>query len=314
MIEASDAAVAALSPDEFKRVVGGAWDTIIGRRLEDVGAVSFELKDKTDRGAYLQMTGLVTREGQPPSPLFSEANKHGRERLPVLFLHPKEGWNGQVVIWVDGNGKSALLSEGGNPAAPVAKLLESKFSVLAADLFGQGEFTPDAKPVAEQRMIRSGNGGEPWQRAAVYTFGYNRPLFAQRVHDVLTLIRFVQTDEHEAKQVHLVGLGPVAGPVAAAARAQSGGAVNKAAIDTGGFRFASLTKFNDVMFVPGAAKYGDVPALLALNAPGKLWVAGEPGEVEAVKRAYGAAAQSDGIAIAPSDGRADSAVDWIVRP
>ena len=51
-------------------------------------------------------------------------------------------------------------------------------------------------------------------KSAVYTFGYNRPLFAHRVSDVLTLIRFVQTDEHAAKQVHLIGLGPVAGPIA----------------------------------------------------------------------------------------------------
>ena len=59
-----------------------------------------ELKEKQDRGAYLLMTGLVTREGQPPSPLFTEANRNGREQLPMLSLHPKENWNGQVVVWV----------------------------------------------------------------------------------------------------------------------------------------------------------------------------------------------------------------------
>jgi hypothetical protein len=268
MTEASDKAIAALSPADFKRVVGGAWDVIIGRRLEDVGAVRFELKEKTSLFTNWRMTGLVTREGQPLSPLFSDSNKHGREQLPVLFLHPKEGWNGQVVVWVSENGKAGLLGADDMPIPAVAKLLEAKYSVLAGDLLGMGEFTPDGKPVAEQRLQPYGTGADSWMQASEYTFGYNRPLFCQRVQDVLTLIRFVQLDEHAAKTIHLVGIGKTAGPIAAAARAQTGDAITKAAIDCQRFRFASVEKFNDPMFVPGSVKYGDVPALFALGAPG----------------------------------------------
>jgi hypothetical protein len=161
-------------------------------------------------------------------------------------------------------------------------------------------------------MVGYGNGKEPWQKAAVYTYGYNRPLFAQRVHDVLTLVRLIQTDEHGAEKIHLVGLGKVAGPIAAAARAQAGSAIDKAAIDTGAFRFASLDKLNDAMFLPGAVKYGDVPALLALGAPGRLWLAGE-GDGAAVKAAYAAAGRADGVTVTGGSADALLAVAWLVR-
>lgn len=320
MAEASDKAIDALAPKdaatlaEFQRVIGGGWDVLIGRRLEDVGTVTWELKEKADRGAYLLMTGVVTRQGQPPSPLFTEANRHGREQLPTLSLHPKENWNGQVVVWVGESGKYDLLGADGNPAPAAAKLLEAKFSVLAADLLHQGEFTPDGKPAAEQRFQPYGDASQPWMKSAVYTFGYNRPLFSQRVHDVLTLIRFVQTDEHAAKQVHLLGLGTTAGPIAAAARAQAGGAVQKAAIDTGGFRFASLDQFSHPMFVPGAVKYGDVPGLLAMNAPGKLWVVGEGAAADSLKAGYAAAGQTDALVVAPAGADANAAAEWIKQP
>jgi hypothetical protein len=61
----------------------------------------------------------------------------------------------------------------------------------------------------------------------------------------------------------------------AAARAQCGNAIDQAVIDTAGFRFGSVLDLHDPNFLPGGAKYGDLPALLALGAPGRTWVAGE---------------------------------------
>ena len=49
-------------------------------------------------------------------------------------------------------------------------------------------------------------------------------------------------------------------------------------IDTGGFRFGRVLDLHDPNFLPGGAKYGDLPALLALGAPGRTWVAHETGE------------------------------------
>jgi hypothetical protein len=133
------------------------------------------------------------------------------------------------------------------------------------------------------------------------------------VHDVLTVIHFVQTDQHETEKIHLVGLGPVAGPIAAAARAQAGSAINKAAIDTAGFRFASLDRLADPMFVPGAAKYHDVPGLLALNAPLSLWIAGESGTPERAADAYAAAGRGGALVPGKRSSDASAAVEWLVR-
>lgn len=291
----------AKSLEEYRRVVGGAFDVIFGRRLDDVGAIEHELKDKVDKGSYLQMTSLLTLAER-------------KEQLPALFLHPKGGWNKQVVIWIDDAGKADLLQADGSPKPAVAKLLQGGYSVAGVDLMDQGEFLKDSGGGNDARIGGYGDRKEAWQKAAVYTFGYNRALFAQRVHDVLTMVRFVQKDEqHGAERIHLVGLGRVAGPVAAAARAQAGSAVARAAVDTGGFRFASLEKLSDPMFLPGAARYHDVPGLLALNAPHPLWVAGEgqtpPGTAAAAYSAAGAA----GSVVAAKAADPAAAVDWIMQ-
>jgi hypothetical protein len=69
-----------------------------------------------------------------------------------------------------------------------------------------------------------------------------------------------------------------AGPWVAAARAQCGEAIDQAVINTTGFRFGKVLDIHDPNFLPGGAKYGDLPALLALGAPGRTWVAGETRE------------------------------------
>jgi hypothetical protein len=64
-------------------------------------------------------------------------------------------------------------------------------------------------------------------------------------------------------------------------------AVSSLRADTAGFRFASITKIRDVNLLPGAVKYGDVPALLALCASVPATVAGETAEsVPAAVTAY----------------------------
>jgi hypothetical protein len=124
---------------------------------------------------------------------------------------------------------------------------------------------------------------------AGYTFGYNHPLFARRVHDILTLVSFARRGRYRAKRIHLVGVNG-AGPWVAAARAITGNDVDSAAIDTGGFRFADLESYRDLNFLPGAVKYGDLPVLLALSAPEWLCIYGETEEsLENVTAAYAAA-------------------------
>ncbi len=283
---------------EYRRVVGGAVDVLIGRNLAESGDVALESKERHDRSGFIEMTGLLRNTA------------HGEE-VPVVFLRPKE-WKGQTVVWVDGLGKAGLFEGTGGdqasqPRPAVKNLIEAGAAVVGVDLFLQGEFVADGKPVSQTRRVKNP------REAAAFTFGYNRPLFAQRVHDLLTVIRYVRTQEPPSKTLDVVGLGG-AGIWVAAARAQAGASVDRAAVDTGGFRFGKVMDIQDPNFLPGGAKYGDVAGLLALSAPGALWVAGEdePGAAS-VREFYHVAAAEQSLTLSPADREhaADAAVQWL---
>ncbi len=163
------------------------------------------------------------------------------------------------------------------------KLVNSGATVVGVDLLDEGEFLSDGKPVARRPGVKNP------REAAAYTLGYNHALFVHRVHDVTSVVNFVKNGhERQTRQITLIGLDG-AGPWAAAARAQCGQAIDQAVIDTGGFRFGKVLDLADPNFLPGGAKYGDLPALLALAAPGKTWVAGETKEALSLALAqYGA--------------------------
>ena len=201
-----------------------------------------------------------------------------------MSLYPKsEAWSGIVVIWIDGKGKRGMFLDDGKPIREVASLLNNGAAVISADLFGQGEFRRNVGDFSENRIV-----GNPREFAG-YTYGYNDPMFAQRVHDILTLVSFVQRDEHDTQRIHVVGLNGAAAIVSAAC-ATMRDAVDKMAVDSANFRFAGIESYRHPEFVPGAVKYGDFPTLLALFAPESVWIGG--GLVpEIVQQAYMAAGQ-----------------------
>ena len=141
--------------------------------------------------------------------------------------------------------------------------------MLCADLFQQG--------VQQTGVVKNP------REFAGYTHGYNDSLFAQRVHDVLSLVSFLHHGKVGSHQnpthISLAGWDS-AGPIAIAARALAGEAVVRAAVDTKGFRFGKLLDYRDPMFIPGGAKYLDLPGMIALNAPHSLWLAGEGSKPE----------------------------------
>ena len=113
----------------------------------------------------------------------------------------------------------------------------------------------------------------------------------------------------------LVGLNG-AGHWVAAARAQAGEAVDRAVVDTAGFRFANLTAFDDPAFLPGGAKYLDLPGILALSAPGELWLAGEGADAPAVvAAAYRAAGSPEKLTVFDGEPsrRQSAALAWLMR-
>lgn len=260
---------AASTNDGLRKQVGGGIETAIGRTFATAGEVEWQLNNKINRDAYVQMTGVLR-------------NKTYGEELPVVWLHPKKS-NARVVVWLGDAGKASLYDTGDTVKPAVLQLVNGGATVLGADLLFQGEFLKDDQPMTRTRTVANP------REFAGYTLGYNHALFAQRAHDVLTLVKFLRSTEVENQpkpvSVCLAGFG-VAGPIVAAARAVAGDAVDRAALDTKGFRFGKLLDYRDPQFLPGGAKYLDLPGLLALGAPQPLWLAGEGDSLPIVIEAY----------------------------
>jgi hypothetical protein len=294
---ASNKQLAALVPQNaaglnaYRNVIGGALEVMIGRGLPTAGSTEFEKTSETSGEGFIEFTGKL------------RLKSHGEE-LPTVYLLPPN-WNRKAVLWIDGEGKSRLFASKGQPIAEVAALLKSGYAVGSVDLYLTGEFTDDGKPVSQMPIVKNP------REFAGYTLGYNHPLFAQRVHDVLTLISATKYHEQMPEEVHLVGVNG-AGVFVATACALAGSVVTSGAVDTAGFRFAQITDIRDVNLLPGAVKYGDVPAILALCAPVKLAVAGESKEKLAVTEATYKAATGTLEILATDPSPTKRISDWLL--
>ena len=281
--------------ERYREVVGGAWDALIGRRLPGSEEIEWIEVRKTHRGDFLESTGLLrfSREG---------------EEIPVVCAYPRtKEWNGRVALWIDGEGKSGTYGADGNPRPPIRRLLQAGVAVFGADLVYQGEFLGENTPPNQTRKVLN---PRPF---AGYTFTYNHTLFAQRVHDILTLIAYASSDER-TQQIDLVGVNGAA-PWAAAANALAGGVVDRLAVDTRSFRFVELESYRDPNFLPGGVKYGDLPGILSLSAPRPIWVSGEVEIPITVSAVYQASGKKDAVTLFEGSGEAaiQSLVSWLLR-
>lgn len=283
----------AATPEGLRKQIGSAVEVLIGRTFANAGEVEWSLKDKQDRGDYFEMAGTLL-------------NRTHSEEVNVAWLAPKQ-CSGRAVVWLDDNGRSALRSADGSVKPAVTKLVQGGAAVLGADLLFQG-----GEPMKRTRVV-----GNPREFAG-YTFGYNHALFAQRTHDVLSIVSFLRKakagSHPKPTAVAIAGWGG-AGPIVAAARALAGEAIDRAAVDTGGFRFGKLLDYRDPMFLPGGAKYLDLPGMIALSAPHPLWLAGEGKGPEIATAAYRAASKADGLATFAGEAaqKEASAVAWMLK-
>lgn len=238
----------------FHRVIGGAWETIINRNLDQVRDVRYTKTKEMNLNGLTASLGILD---------------HAGEQLPMAEINGT-GEKG-TVVWITDEGKQGLF-DGDHVRPFVAEVAQAGYRVVSADLFGQGEFLKDGQSLDAQRRWYQRGGDAAWQKFSGYTYGYNHPLFVQRVHDVLSVLK--QVSAGTDRNVYLVGMGAQAGAIAVAARSQSGDAIARTFVDFQGFRFDSLDRQDDPMFVPGAVKYLDVDGLLSLCIPAKLDVVG----------------------------------------
>ena len=281
------------SPKKFREVYGSAWDVMLGRSFAGAGKVEWDLKDKETRGDYIYMAGNLR-------------NTTHQEELPVLWLYPKQ-WANRTTIWLSEKGKSGVYDGNGGLIPEVKQLLAAGHTVVSVDLLFQGDFLKDGKPIKQTRKV------ENTREFAGYTQGYNATLFARRAHDVMTVATFVDNYTNHGRRNEVLNVIALdgTGPIAAAARASAGAAISRLAINTGGLRFAQLLDYRHPDFIPGGAKYGDVPGLIALNSPHPTWVAGEKRSSLASK-VYGLAKASNSLTLS-RDQSAESAVKWLLR-
>ena len=281
---------AATTKDGLRAVLAPAWETIIGRTAASAGEVRWEMAEKTESSGIVRMTGKLV-------------NATHNEEIPVLWLYPKQS-NGKVLVWLDDAGSGAIEVDG-KPIQAVAGILSQGTTVIAADLF-----TPPADADGKQRVVKNP------REFAGYSFGYNPTLFAERAHDVLSIVHFLRTakigDHPSPKRVAVVGLGS-RGAIVAAARAVAGDEIDATAIDTQGFRFGKVLDYRSPDFLPGAGKYLDVPGALAAASPRPLWLAGEtevPEVLSAAAKATGGSKSVTRFSGAAADVAA-AAATWV---
>jgi len=291
MTEASDKQIAGLLPhdarglQEFRRVVGTALRVMIHDRLPGSDEVEVKRLGHEDRDQVRVDKLMLGRKGKG-------------EQVPAVLLTPG-GHGGRLVVWIDPAGKASLWQDGKLSAA-ARQVLGQKAAILAPDVFFTGELRGPHAPAVDHRY-------------AGFTFGYNRPLLANRVHDVLTAVAFAR-GRKEVTAVDLVGFGK-AGPWVCLARALCGDAVARTAADLDRFRFDNVRAVDDEMMLPGALKYGGLPALAALAAPAELFLYNDRGTGAGawLRAAYEAAGAADHLRRSPEKLSDQKVLAWLLQ-
>lgn len=231
-----------------------AWGVMIGRQLPKPGATQLTVRQQETKADNLLVRGTAALGG---------------ETVEAVFLYPKQ-WNRDTVLWLSLKGADSVLQTTGEPTENAQSLLHRGFAIACPTLYLPGATrNPNVYADGKRKVSTSYEG------FAAYHYGYNPTLFAERVRDALTMVATLRDDgDHRSRKLRIAGVEG-AGVIALAVTALAGKTVSQLACDTEGFRFAKLDHVWDVNFVPGAAKYGDVPALLALCAPTPTTVAGE---------------------------------------
>jgi hypothetical protein len=145
-------------------------------------------------------------------------------------------------------------------------------------------------------FAKQGDGDVGLAYQYLYTFGYNDSVFVRRVHNIISAVeqaRQAYRDDGGCK-ITLIALDG-AGKWAALAASQLGGKVDSLVIDTAGFRFENIDAVDDPDFLPGGAKYFDLPGMIALCAPTPMLLLGEAETPEVVAAAYKAAGAESAI-------------------
>ncbi len=275
----------AKNPEEYRRVVGAALRVLVQDRPPAKGDVALaNFKALKGEGFEVHQSTL-SRNG-------------AAEQIPTIGLVPPS-WNGTIVVWVHPKGKASLFQENGKPVTAVQELLDKQYAILCGDLFLTGEFHLPDKETTAPWPPQPHHKDIPY---AGYYYGYNRGVLANRVHDLLTVIAFAR----KAKNVHLVAFEE-AGAWALLARALSGDAVARAAIDLNGFDFDQVKQTTDAAMLPGALKYGGIYGFVPLCLTGETIL------FDARKTGHPLAGRTPNVSLQLRKVQPEEMVRWVMR-
>lgn len=296
----SDKQIAALTPkdsagmSEFRKIVGGGWKVILGHFIPEGNDVSVDIiREGMFDGASYRLGYL------------NNASK--RVSIPTIHLGIKMPPD-RLVLWITPRGKAGLFNRSSITPA-VKRLLDAGVHVVGLDLMEQGNSLPPDRTPDKSRSTENGRD------AACFAFGYNYPLFAQRVQDIVTGIARAKAKLGPKGRVDIVGIDG-AGPWVLAAGAIARDHLSSIAASTNGFRFSQITDIRDPQLLPGAVKYGDLPTLVGLCAPVPIWLGGEAAKLPSVTSAcYSAANATNKVRLssAAPEKEASEIADWLLQ-
>jgi dienelactone hydrolase len=290
MTDSSERQIAALLPkdptrlEEFRRVVGTALRVMVGEKLPPAGEVQERSAKAADEEGLRWRKLLLGRKSEG-------------DDIPAVFVRGPE-FDGTVVVWIHPAGKTSLVQKG--KLVPAAQqIIDAKAAILGVDVLLTGEFQGAKLPAVDQKY-------------AGFTLGYNRSLLANRVRDILTAVAYTK-GQPGTKKVDLIGFEQ-AGPWVLLARPLCGEAVERTAADFHRFRFDMASTTSDEMMLPGALKYGGLPAFAALCAPHPLFVHNHQGTGSGqwLKAAY-ELSKADALRRASEKASAEDVVSWVVH-
>ena len=207
-----------------------------------------------------------------------------------------------VVLIVDSSG-AHVLDEDSPRHKLVDGILTNGFSAATID-----------HHFINQVNLKSTRQVENNRDFAGYTLGYNSPQIIKKLHDYVGLIF---ADPQPLERIRfLVSTDSDSAGLAALTAAVSSGKLDGVAIDTCGFRFANIRDIRSPNFLPGGAKYFDIPGYLSLVDANWLLVVGESAESLKLVSAARKVRQSDDrleIFTANSQDSEQLVADWLRR-
>jgi dienelactone hydrolase len=258
MTKQSTQAMSAIEPVDL--ISANAWQNQIRAALEVMVASRLPQADEVD----VKMLGSVMGSGYRFDRLILARHVDpaffAKEAVPSALFIPDHWDARRLLIWVDPQGHAPLLDATRSaPGEELARLLQNGFAVLVPHVLLTGEHHRGDRPAELLKVSME----DP-----KFTLTYQRSLFAQRVHDVLTAIGFARSTYPQAR-IDLMGVG-AAGPWVLLASGVSRPTVRRTVVDVGGFRFEDIREVNDEGMLPGAVKYGGILGLARLVAPSEL--------------------------------------------